>query len=438
MNHKDLKSETQKIQEKVRKWTMGEYTFHIETSQTVSRMDKEEKLARLNTVFTPHQPVNTSFFCGRIDQLRKIDKTLKEGGSHAVLYGDRGVGKTSLANFTKFLIDEKKFLDISISQCYKVNCNQTDTFGDIWRKVFKKINLTSQRNSIGFVHNSEKQITALSSYIDQKEDIKPSEVIDIINILPPCLLIFDEFENAKNQSVREKFSYTIKALSDENPNITILLVGIAENIHGLIHDHKSLERCLRQIHLPHMNDTELETIIDKGFEALELNITPNVKNDLVEFSQGFPYYVHLLAKNIAEIAIINDHQNIDERHLEAGIDEAIKDAHETTRISYESAISINRQTIITYEDVISACVLASQEYPDGFKTCDLKVPLQKITGKRPKEQNYRFHLDELTKQNRGSILRKIGSANKHRYVFSSPLVKAFVYLKMYQTGKIRH
>lgn len=436
MNYENLESKAQKIQEKVCERTMSEYTFRRKTSQTINRMDKAEKLAKLNTVFTPNQPVNMDFFCGRTEQLRKINKTLQEGGSHAVLYGDRGVGKTSLANFTKFLIDQKKILDTHINTCYKVNCDQTDTFGDIWRKVFKKINLTIQKNSFGFIDNSQEQIISLSSLINQKEDLKPSEVIEALNFLPPCLLIFDEFENAKNQNVRERFSYTIKALSDENPNITILLVGIAENIHGLIHDHKSLERCLKQIHLPHMDDTELEIIIDKGLAGLELNITPNAKNSLVKFSQGFPYYVHLLGKNIAEVAIVIDDENINEGHLRVAIDEAIKDAHETTRMCYDSAIKINRSTIITYEDVISACVIASEEHSDGFKTCDLRVPLQKITGKRSKEQNYRFHLEELTKQNRGSILRKIGSANKHKYIFSSPLVKAFVYLKMYQTGKV--
>jgi len=436
MNYENLESENAcNFKNRLRFCRIKEYTFARRISENACKMDKLEKLKKLNTVFTPNQPVNIrDFFYGRQDQLRKINTTLEDSGCHAVLYGDRGVGKTSLANCMKMLIDENL---LGIKICYKVNCDQTDSFGDIWRKVFKKINLTLSKKGMGFIKNIEEKSVPLNDYIRQNEDLKPSEVIDVINGFEPCLFIFDEFENAKNQNVREKFSYLIKALSDEYPNITILLVGIAENIHGLIHDHKSLERCLRQIQLPHMSTAELEDIIDKGFEALELTITDESKQFLIDFSQGFPYYVHLLCKSVADVAIRYEESNIDEKHLRIAIDDAVEDAHETTRNCYESAIRIHRTSLISYEDVISACVLAINNQPDGLRTCDLRIPLQKITGKKVKEQNYRSHLDELTKINRGNILTRVGSANRYRYIFSSPLVKAFVYLKMYQSGKAK-
>jgi len=401
-------------------------------------MNKSEKLAKLNETFTPSRPVNArDLFCGRTQQLSKIAKAITDGGCHAVLYGDRGVGKTSLANFMKMLIDGNLIENLtSINMCHKVSCDPSDTFGDIWRKMLRKISLTLSKTNIGFVNSTEYQVVSLDNYVNQGEDLKPSDVIEIIKGLPQCLLIFDEFENAKKQGVRENFSYTIKSLSDEYPNVTILLVGIAENIHGLIHDHRSLERCLKQIPVPHMDDGELEDIINKGLLALDLTIEPTTKNTLVSFSQGFPYYVHLLAKNVAEIAIAIDHIHIDETHLRIGIDEAIDNAHEAIRMCYKSAISINRNSIISFEDIISACVLASETGSDGFKVTDLRVPLQKITGIKHKEQTYRYYLDELCKDIRGNILKKTGTANKHRYHFTSPLVKAFVYLKMYQSGKV--
>ncbi len=49
-------------------------------------------------VFSPSAPVDESdLFAGRVPQLRKMIDGVFERGKHAVLFGERGVGKTSLA-----------------------------------------------------------------------------------------------------------------------------------------------------------------------------------------------------------------------------------------------------------------------------------------------------------------------------------------------------
>ena len=59
-----------------------------------------------------------------------------------------------------------------------------------------------------------------------------------------------------------------------------------------------------------------------------------------------------------------------------------------------------------------------------------------MPGKKHKQESYRYYINELCTPARGNILRKVGTSNRFRYKFSSPLVKAFVYLKMYQLGKL--
>lgn len=49
-------------------------------------------------VFTPGSPVNErDLFSGRIEQIQSVLDAVTQRGYHAVLYGERGVGKTSLA-----------------------------------------------------------------------------------------------------------------------------------------------------------------------------------------------------------------------------------------------------------------------------------------------------------------------------------------------------
>src|SRR5262249_21182706 len=60
---------------------------------------KLERFAALTGVFTPGTPVlRRDRFHGRVEQILEIINSVAQPGTHVVLYGERGVGKTSLAN----------------------------------------------------------------------------------------------------------------------------------------------------------------------------------------------------------------------------------------------------------------------------------------------------------------------------------------------------
>jgi len=50
-------------------------------------------------VFTPAAPIDAeSLFAGRNTQIRQVVDAVIQKGQHAIIFGERGVGKTSLAN----------------------------------------------------------------------------------------------------------------------------------------------------------------------------------------------------------------------------------------------------------------------------------------------------------------------------------------------------
>jgi hypothetical protein len=54
---------------------------------------------KLSRIFTPSAPVNRrELFRGRFEQVLQITSAISQPRRHVVLYGERGVGKTSLAN----------------------------------------------------------------------------------------------------------------------------------------------------------------------------------------------------------------------------------------------------------------------------------------------------------------------------------------------------
>src|SRR5882724_316976 len=84
-------------------------------------------------LFTPSVPIDENdLFAGRSAQISQLVEAVLQKGQHAILYGERGVGKTSLAKtFSARLIRPTKSLSSVI-----VNCDPSDDFHSLWRKVY--------------------------------------------------------------------------------------------------------------------------------------------------------------------------------------------------------------------------------------------------------------------------------------------------------------
>src|SRR5262245_6200015 len=97
------------------------------------------RYGRLSQVFTPSAPINRrELFRGRIDQILQITSALNQPGRHVVLYGERGVGKTSLANLlADFIAIDEGMVEPTV----RVNCTSQDDFRTLWAKVARELEL---------------------------------------------------------------------------------------------------------------------------------------------------------------------------------------------------------------------------------------------------------------------------------------------------------
>jgi len=201
-------------------------------------MQQSEKLDLLDTVFSPAAPIEKrDLFFGRLEQVAKVKRAIEERGQHAILYGERGVGKTSLANIMSGI-----FPDVI---CSKVTCNRTEDFKSIWMSAFSRIKFFTSSQGIGFNAAVNKQMHQLDLFLREIENLDSTHIEQVLeNLDTKVILIFDEFDSISAESTKTKMADTIKALSDNVPKVTILIVGIAENVNEIIGDHPSIERCL--------------------------------------------------------------------------------------------------------------------------------------------------------------------------------------------------
>ena len=112
------------------------------SAQEISSDDRFRLRATVATTFTPGRPVkDLDLLAGRNIQVSKVFDAVLSPGQHAAIYGDRGVGKSSLANLIYDMIFASGKQDFVPVQ---VNCGINSSFPDIWAEVFRQIEKNAQ------------------------------------------------------------------------------------------------------------------------------------------------------------------------------------------------------------------------------------------------------------------------------------------------------
>lgn len=377
------------------------------------------------SVFTPNHPVNEKdLFAGRIRQVSKLVQAVNRLGQHAVLYGERGVGKTSLANVLhQFLSAQATVL------APRVNADSGDTFDSVWRKAFEQIRMTPPRGqTLGF-HAPTPEPMDPTELIGG--EITPDAVRKILVTMSDDavpILIFDEFDRLKPK-VRGAFADVIKTLSDQAVQATVVLVGVAETIEQLIESHQSVERALVQIPIPRMIDKEVEEIIETGLYRLGFEIEDSAKRRIMLLSQGLPYYTHLVCLHAVLEAAERRTFRITNEVVKEAVGNAIEDAQGTIRIRYHKATSSPRKGNL-FPDVLLACALAQPDDLGYFTAQGVVQPLREITGNKTYGvPTFAQHLDDFASARRENVLKKDGVKRRFRYRFSDPLMQPYVVMQ---------
>lgn len=384
-------------------------------------------------VFTPNTPIDIKdLFSGRQHQLRKVIDVIFQKGQHAIIFGERGVGKTSLANvLSQFITQTNDLLSV------RINCDSQDTFDSIWRKLFDEMALRINKPGIGFNAHEQQQIYS-SDYFFGSKEVTPNLLRRTLLGLSQNFLLFliiDEFDRL-GSDVKSLFADLIKSLSDHSLSTTIALIGVGESIDELISDHASVSRALVQIHMPRMNPTEIRTILENGISKLEMKMSPETIDQILIIAKGLPHYAHLLGLHCVREALDNASKIVSNVHLEEAIKKSIEDSQHSIKSAYQKAIrSAHKNTL--FADVLLACALVDTDKYEGFAAQDIRKPLSDIAEKAYEIPAYSKHLNEFSQEKRGNILIKAGTRRLFRYKFRNPLMQTFIVMQGILSNKIK-
>ena len=370
--------------------------------------------------FTPNAPIDKkTLFAGRIAQVLGVIDAVNQKGQHVILYGERGVGKTSLSSVIS------QFLDVGPILCPRVNCDRTDTFESVWKKLFSEIEMIAEQQVPGFGNRATRNRIPASELF--QGDLTPNGVRKALvrlseDSLP--ILILDEFDRL-NPAAKTIFADLVKMLSDHAVPATVVLVGVADSVNELIEEHASVERALVQIRLPRMSRSEIGEIIGNGLNALGLGIEPAANDQIVHLAQGLPHYAHLLGLYAVRAAAARQTpETIRVSDTEKAIATGLANAQQSIRNAFHKATTSPRANNL-YTHVICACAVANIDDLGYFAAGDVREPLQKITGRNYGISAFARHIKEFCSESRGRILQRTGAPRRYRFRFANPLMQPY-------------
>ena len=387
-------------------------------------LEREKRILKsgVRNVFTPHQPIQSiNLFFGRQQEVSKLIEYLNTPGQHALLFGDRGVGKSSLANVTAELL----LRHITNGNLIKKRCDSCDTFLSVVSVILSHAGIDT--NIIEKTDNKGVSVGAASSNFGASHSVKslgfganansPSWVAKQVGHIEGLFLI-DELDSLKDFNDKKKIAELVKQLSDEGAKLKLLIVGIAETANDLTAGHPSVHRCLKETRLNRMGKEELKLIINQGQKQIDLTFNPKAIDRIVNVSSGYPHFTHLLALKSAEEAIVVERKNIEITDVKRATNMAVEDAEGTLRKSYLDAIRSSNTT--EYKNIISAAATCNDE---EFKAKELRNQYLKLFNKEISQGTLNNYLVRLVSDDGSKIIRRLG---KGVYRFSDPRMPSFI------------
>lgn len=253
---------------------------------------------RLSHAYPVSQPVSDlRLFAGRRDLLSHVIRSIEDRRMHIVVYGDRGIGKTSLLHIIAQLARDARYI------VRYASCSASSDLDSTFRAVAEDIPLLYHEKGDPTVTRTETG-ESLADLFDASP-LTPATLSEALDGMSGTrlLIVLDEFDRTENAGFRREVAELIKNLSDRSSKAQILIGGVAENLSELIRQIPSIRRNLLGIPVGKMSDGELHEILANGQAISGLQIDEEAQERLIAAANGSPYLTNLIAHQASARAI---------------------------------------------------------------------------------------------------------------------------------------
>lgn len=434
----------------------GEFVTRIlERYRVISPPAREVRVNRsllLNAFQPSAEASDPDRFAGRGPQVLELTDSLRVRGSVPVIYGERGLGKSSLANqiqliamgsnslLTHLRAEEYELAEDETFQTAYVACSREMT--DVDGLLRAAINAVSGIRVMdgGSVPHHEAEVTRTTRFDlkvvahehtrrssevkarpESRQPTLPEELMQLsasVSVAANCpiLLIIDELDRLPD---KRGLASVLKNLSGEV--LKFMLVGIADDWTGLLEEHRSLERLITPVEVLPMSRPELAEIVTLADESLRLGGSPiriggDARARLVDVSGGNPWFVHVLGQAGLLAAAAEQQTTVTSESVTKAIRSMVTNKfsrHFVRQYSQAVADSRSREIVLRAFAQSTAVEIHTADVYEACKSLGVEEPA-KYTG-------------YLTRADAGEVLVSCGPANAH-VRFADQMFKRFIFL----------
>jgi hypothetical protein len=390
-------------------------------------------------VFTPRNPPQREMFTrrnepdmhgnpGLQDSLRDA---LREPGGQVILYGDTGVGKSTLL---KYAAEDEGM------QLLSVECVSRRSFDAHIDMAIREI--TSEREveiveagsrEMGAEAGISKVITIRGHVRNQRgqdvrvEILARAPLLALAETLQSAdlrLLAFDNFQNVDARE-RDAFAQAFEVLSDrssETGDVKMVVLGVADDAASLVGESGSVRRRTTEIGVPRMPDPEILEIFENGFRLLRLRPVGDAHDRLVFYCDGFPYFAHLLGLGVSRLARRRNDDVVDTDAVTAALAQSARDVSASfpgrVNRAFEAGGNVQPRRRILHT--------LSLSHRREWRSADVLEEYALLYDRPPNPNFLHVALGQLIQSSYGGVLARSGTPMRYVYRFSDPYLRPFL------------
>lgn len=341
----------------------------------ISGYARDEFGTKLAGVLFAARPIQSrEFLLGRDDILQRIEEALYSNGRSIFIYGDRGVGKSSVAATAAFQYQSSDAEPIFVSG------SSNETFASIIVNIAQQAVGRSSLTSGKTVNTAGLDLYGLKlgrSYENSQLDLasKIKTISDAANLLKEVasihsekpIVVIDEFDTITSQDERNKFASLLKTIGDQGIALKFIFTGIGSSVEELLGAHPSSYRQLETIELRKLDYEDRRHIAFNAADAFGVDLDSDIAWRISMICDGYPYYIHLIMEKMLWVAFNKEKEvaYLENTIFEAGLRQAINSISAELKRPYEKAVlHRNRE----FEDAVWATANSEDSHNDNTTT----------------------------------------------------------------------
>lgn len=388
-------------------------------------------MATPEEIFRPSDPSveQNSLWAPRPSDERNFQNALKIRGRQICVFGETGVGKTSLVG---------RLLQQMGKSHLQYSCDRTTTATDLFGRALdalkhlrqealkKKTSVTSKFvGSLYAFFSAETQLQLAQEWEERpwSSSAAKENLIEAL-IKTGTILIIDDLEKIEDHQSKGVLADCAKALSDRarvNPDARIIFVGIAHDANELLKLDASIKSRLALLGIPTMPQRSLRDLLLEGFLKLGLRCHPAHADRLATLSCGLPKVAHMLGLHVAREAIAAESKEITRQLGFNGILEALHEMRAEFDIDLKRATRCNASSPEWHRNILEIIASSSK---DDVGVEELALGLSDTYSKPVRPAQFRNYLSQLKTRDRGSML--VNGQHRGTYKFRSRLMMCYV------------